>query len=541
MTFPSVSNEDWRAQVEKELAGKSFEKTLVSDAAGVRIEPLYTEARAHARSERRLDSFKICVHADAASIAEELEGGADAAWIPLSVLAEVSPEARARTFFVVETDVGFAGPLPAVSVGGLALSIDPLADRARGEAPFTSLDADLARLAPIANAAAPEATTVMISTLPYHDAGGEARDELALALSTGVLYLRALTNAGLSPSAAARRIAIRVSLGRDTFVELAKVRALRRCWRKLLVAIGASDAPPVLIHGVCSSRSLTVHDPWVNMLRVTTQVFAGVLGGVDLVTPHAFDDAFGVASPLGRRVARNTGLVLREESGLGQVIDPAEGTYFFETITDTLAREAWQTFRGMEQDGGIRSLLESGRIAKDLAAKWTERLARIAQRKIPLVGTSEFASIDEKLPHAVPSAPAPSSGLPVHRDSEAFEAIRARAGDREAVLVTLGPFAESRGRAGFAASFFSAGGVRTRETSIVEKARIACICGTDERYAEEAVSLARALKAAGCEHVLLAGRPGALEADLRAAGVDGFIFVGCDVVVTLSSLVGGAS
>jgi methylmalonyl-CoA mutase len=298
-------------------------------------------------------------------------------------------------------------------------------------------------------------------------------------------------------------------------------------------------------------------------LRTTTQTFAAILGGADLVTPSAFDDASGEPSPLGRRVARHTPLILREESFLGKVADPAGGSHYFDTVSDALAREAWTRFRALEKDGGIVAALESGKLAAKLEADWKARLAQIARRKTPILGVSEFANLDEQLPRAVPGETAADSvaratqaantaidGHPAaavlraHRDAESFEALRARAETNrafsEAILVTLGPFAESRPRAGFAAGFFAAGGIRTREATADEKAYVACICGTDERYATEAAARARSLKAAGVVKVLVAGRPGAQEAALREAGVDGFIFVGCDLVATLGDLLEGA-
>ncbi len=142
-------------------------------------------------------------------------------------------------------------------------------------------------------------------------------------------------------------------------------------------------------------------------------------------------------------------------------------------------------------------------------------------------------------------ATARAGGLPVHRDAEPFEALRAQAEAApkapEALLVTLGTLAETRPRAGFAAGFFAAGGIRSRESSVDETVPLACLCGTDGAYAKEAAPRARALKASGCGRVLVAGRPGALEATLREAGVDGFIYVGCDAVAVLGELVGVAS
>jgi methylmalonyl-CoA mutase len=387
----------------------------------------------------------------------------------------------------------------------------------------------------------------MVSTLAYHDAGAGAADEIAFALSTGVRYLEALTGAGLTADQAAGQIALQMATGRDTFVELCKLRALRVVWNKLLAAIGATRGTTPLVHAVCSNRTLTVRDPWVNMLRATTQTFAAILGGADVVTPSAFDAASGAPSPLGRRVARHTPLILREESFLGKVTDPAGGAYYFDTVTDALAREAWARFRALEKDGGIVAALESGKLAQKLETDWQARLAQIARRKAPILGVSEFAHLEEQLPRpltSVVTAPLPDGALRAHRDAEPFEALRARAETTktlpEAILVTLGPFAESRPRVGFAAGVFAAGGIRTRETTADEKAYVACICGTDERYAAEAAERARALKAAGCERILVAGRPGEQEAALRAAGVDGFIFVGCDLVATLGDLLEGA-
>ena len=381
----------------------------------------------------------------------------------------------------------------------------------------------------------------MVSTVPYHDAGADGAAEIAFALSTGARYLEELLGAGLSAAEAARTIAFQLSVGRDTFVELCKLRALRACWQKVLGAAGVTAPTATLLHAVCSSRTLTVRDPWVNMLRVTTQVFSASLGGADLVTPVAFDEALGEASAHGRRVARNTGLSLREESSLGRVTDPAGGSYYLENVTDQLARAAWTRFQTLESSGGIANALEDGSLMAALDAAWQTRLKELATRKTQVLGVSEFANLDEVLPVSKPAA-SPSGA---RRDSAMFEALRARAEAKtsppEALLVPLGPLAESRARVGFASGFFAAGGSRPREGAATETASIACLCGSDERYASDAVAAARTLKAAGCGTLLLAGKPGALEGALREAGVDGFIFVGCDVATMLSELLGEPS
>jgi len=387
----------------------------------------------------------------------------------------------------------------------------------------------------------PRASVVTVSTLPYHDAGADSAQELGIALATGTAYLESLVGGGLSPAAAGRHIMFRVAAGRDTFGEMCKLRALRIVWRKVLVAAGALDAPRARVHAVCSSRTLAQRDPWVNMLRATTQVFAAVLGGADLVTPTIFDEALGPPSALGRRVARNTGLVLREESALGKVKDAPGGSYYFDSLTDALAREGWKRFQGIEREGGIEKALVSGSIRAQIESAWSDWLGRVSTRKAGILGVSEFANIDEKLPRPAQRREAPGvAALPVHRDAEPFEDLRLRADASphrpEAVLVALGPLAESRARVAFAGNFFAAGGIRAREGNGAEEVAVACLCGSDERYAAEAVDRARSLKAAGCRRVLLAGRPGALEAALREAGVDGFLYAGCDAVAFLSEL-----
>jgi methylmalonyl-CoA mutase len=268
------------------------------------------------------------------------------------------------------------------------------------------------------------------------------------------------------------------------------------------------------------------------MLRVTTQVFAAALGGAQLITPLAFDAAFATPSALGQRVARNTALVLREESQLGRVLDAGGGSYYLETRTDELARAAWSRFTEIERDGGIVQLLRTGALQTRLDAAWAQRAAAIARRKEPVLGVSEFANLREQLP-------GPPVALPgVHRDAEAFEALRSRVetAARDVALIQLGPPAEHRARTGFAEGLFAVAGLRATPREIGSGLDVAVLCGSDERYAAEAAAAARALRAAGARRVALAGRPGAREAELREAGIDAFIYVGCDVLAALEDL-----
>jgi len=487
-----VTLADWRAPVDKELAGKSFEKTLVHQTPeGLAVAPLYTTLPPGLTPSSASAPFRICMRYEPG--ASDLEEGADALWLKADQVA-----AELNTFLIIESA---SSDLERLRSKRFALCGPASAERAKWV---------------LANA--PGSIASMISTLSHHETGANGVDELACALSLGTATLKTLLEAGLTPAQAASQVAFQISVGRDTFLELCKLRALRTAWAKVLTAVGVREVPRTVIHAVCSMRTMTVRDPWVNMLRVTTQVFSAVLGGADLVTPNAFDEATA-PSLHGRRVARNTGLVLREESHLGHVSDPAAGSYALETMTDEFARKAWQRFREFEKTG-----------MPSFEAAWSERLEAIAKRKISIMGVSEFANLDEP----PPSQPATSG----RRDSMQLEALRDRVEQSKlapVALVTLGSFAESRARVGFALNFFAAGGLRATE-STTPNVKIACLCGPDEAYAAEAVTRVKALKAAGVERVMLAGRPGALEPSLREAGVDGFIYVGCDLIATTSEL-----
>lgn len=570
----AVTLADWRAQVDKELAGVAFDKALVhATAEGLAIQPLYTESAVDPGlpgaapftrgSAARPAPFQVCMQVGPpaqrgpGALEAELAGGTDALWIQ-SDAADREPYVFAASHgLAVISDLEEPPEAERVESGpaasGAWFSTDPITGVARGLAPGPELAARIQAIGGVVERGlhrSPLQRTVRVSGLAFHDAGADAADELALMLSSGVAYLRALTDHGIAVDAAARALWVQIAIGRDTFGELCKLRALRRCWHKVLAATGAADVPPPPIHAVCASRTQSLHDPWVNMLRVTTEVFAAALGGAERITPAAFDAAFGPASDHGRRVARNTALVLREECHLGRVVDPGGGAYYIEQRSEALARAAWTQFSRIERDGGIAKLLVSGGLRARLDDAWQHRAQAIAKRKEPVLGVSEFANVDEKLPAPVPAAPAApaSPALAVHRDAEAFEAVRARiaAAPRNVVLVTLGPPAEHRGRVGFARALFATGGLRTRELAAAEASDlagvdVACLCGSDERYAAEAVQRAGELRAAGARKIVVAGRPGALEAELRAAGVTGFVFVGCDVVATLSELIGGAA
>jgi methylmalonyl-CoA mutase len=565
---------EWRAQVEAELAGAPFDKLVQVTAEGLALQPLYTEAVAPMAAARAAGGrFLIAMQVDPpalrrpGALAEDTGGGADALWVDNTDREALAAAAERGLPVIVE-----ARNAPSATLIGtrdarrLVVANDPISEAAAGMYPKERLRQEVDEVArtihrgsmslgestgvgtlpalPVGRGSSPVGSITGVraaraSGVAFHDAGADAADELALVVSAGVAYLRAFEANHIGVAAANDYLALQVAIGRDTFGELCKLRALRACWRRVLDAAGAGGAALPPIHAVCSARTAGQRDPWVNMLRVTTQVFAAALGGASWITPAAFDAALGVPSALGRRVARNTALVLREESQLGRVVDAAGGSYYVEARTDALAREAWRRFQAIERDGGVVALLASGRLRERLEAAWQARAVLIAKRKEPVLGVSEFANLDEQRPEVTPWPPQHTRELPRHRDAEGFEALRAQVerAPRDVVLVTLGSPAEHRARVGYASALFATAGVRVRETAAPEGASdVACLCGSDERYASEAAATARALRAAGARRVVLAGRPGALEPALREAGVGAFIYVGCDALATLTEL-----
>ena len=277
------------------------------------------------------------------------------------------------------------------------------------------------------------------------------------------------------------------------------------------------------------------------MLRTTIACFAAGVGGADVVTVQPFDAALGLPDSFSRRIARNTQSLLVEEGHLGRVLDPAGGSWYVESLTESLAEAAWAWFTEIERAGGLVAALDSGLVRDRIAAAWDERATRLSHRTDALTGVSEFPNLAEKLPDRRPAAAvAAPGGLPRVRAAQEFEALRDAADaapQRPRVyLATIGPAARHTARASFAGNLFQAGGLETPSgdgvTGFADAGTtVACICGTDKDYAADAAGLVAALKEAGASQVWLAGRP-----DLAVDGVDGYVFAGCDALDVLRTV-----
>ncbi len=596
--MPLASRETWLKLVDGVLKGGDFEKKLVSTTAdGIRIAPLYAKASGRTPLAGRAPGAAWTVmqrvdHPEAmdanALALDDLENGATG-------LALVFADAPTAFGFGLEaTEAAVAAALDGVFLdAGVEIALDAgtktrdvariLTDhvKARGVNPadtrirfgFDPLgglattgrlragwEPDPPNFAKAVRERLDRGFTAPIVAADgriVHAAGGSEAQELAFALSAAVAYLRALEASGLSLDAARGAIEFRLAADADQFLTIAKFRALRTLWARIETACGL-EPKPVFVAGETAWRMMTRRDPWVNLLRQTVAVFAAGVAGADAVTVLPFTQAIGLPDAFARRIARNTQLVLLEESNLAKVADPSAGSGGLEALTDDLAVAAWALFQAIEKEGGLASALGSGMLQAKVAETRAARDKAIARRKDALTGTSEFPDVRETpvpvLKPFKPSAASTANVLSPGRVSEPFEALRDAAdaaSPKPAVfLASLGPVAAFTARAMFAKNVFEAGGIAAVTNDGFAKdggtdipamiaafkasgAPVACICSSDEVYAAEAAEAATALIAAGANRVWLAGRPGDLEDALKRAGVHAFVFVGCDVLATL--------
>jgi methylmalonyl-CoA mutase len=449
-----------------------------------------------------------------------------------------------------------------------AFNADPLGTLALNGTLRQPLDAALAEAASLAKSAlgAPHLTALVADGHPYHAAGASEAQELAIVLATLAAYLRALDAAGIVPEHALPKIAINLAVDADQIMGLAKLRVARQLVWQIAEACGAGSAVSQMTFGAETSfRMMAKHDPWVNMLRTTIACATAAMGGAQTITVLPFTWALGRPDGFARRMARNTHIVLQEESGLGRVIDPAGGSFAIETLTSDLAATAWKLFQDIEAAGGMATALSSGRIQDDIAKVAEARAKLIATGRMEMTGVSAFPKLGDDgvkvEPWPAVSSPAEGSAvrikpMPVRRLAEPFEELRAAA-EAHAVatempskvfLACIGDLASYGARATWITNFLAAGGVGAIQSTPLSDAdpaarafkdsgaTIACICGADASYADLGAAAASALKSAGARRVYLAGRPKDLEAALQSAGVDAFIFAGADALAMLGDL-----
>ena len=461
-----------------------------------------------------------------------LDAGTDfvaAADAVLPLLADMDDDRRAR----LSIDLG-ADPLTA-----------PLSDRSAPDV------ADVVATAAKVTGLDGGVRAITVDGPAFHNLGASASWELAGAVAAGVAYLRLLGEAGLSRPDSLRQISFRLAADDDQFMTVAKFRVLRRMWARVAEVVGEPNAGAARLHAVTSLAMMAQRDPWVNMLRTTVAAFGAGIGGADTVLVQPFDAAIpggmpGTAAGFARRIARNTQLLLLEESHLGRVLDPAAGSWFVEDLTERLAEQAWEHFQQIEAHGGLAEARDF--FAARIAEVRDRRTDDINHRGTALTGVNEYPNLAE------PPLPQRDSSTVVQRYAAGFEALRDRSdaylektGSRPKVLLLpLGPLAEHNIRATFATNLLASGGIEAVNTGAIDAARVAdavsaadaagvvVICGTDARYGTEAAGIVEAARKAGVSRVLLAGPEKAVaEADHQP---DDYLTAKIDAVDVLSDL-----
>ena len=482
-----------------------------------------------------------------AAVLDDLEHGVTSVWVHLgdggiavadlpAVLADVRLDLAPVVVSSVTDQPGAARALLDLvadreSVGG-NLGLDPFGAAARlGTTPDLAPLADLVR--ECAHRDGWRAITVDARVL--HEAGATDVDALAVAVATGVEYLRHLEAAGIPATEAFGQIDLRVGATADQFLTAAAVRAVRRVWARVGEACGVvEDQRGVRTHAVTSLRMFTREDPWVNVLRSTLAAFGASVGGADSITVLPYDTVLGLPERLGRRLARNTQILLADESNVGRVTDPGGGSWYLESLTDQVADAVWSRFREVERAGGAVRALADGLLHGWVEQACAERDRQIFTRRRPLTGVSMFPVTGEK-PAARRARTAVTGGeraLAPRRDSMVFERLRDRAmtvGDPAVLVKTLGTRREFGARQAFVTNLLAAAGIRATD----DGATVAVLTSSPKAYAVEGAAAVDDLRAA-VQRVLVAGR--ASELGDAAGLVDGEVHDGMDVVAFLSDL-----
>lgn len=412
----------------------------------------------------------------------------------------------------------------------------------------------------------PKIKLVGVNGALFHNSGSTIVQELAFTLAAGHEYIVRLMNEGLTIDQVAPRLRFSMAVSSNYFMEIAKFRAARMLWANIMEAYKPEKCCSLKMfsHAETSRWNMTVYDPYVNMLRGTTEAMSASIAGVHSLEVLPFDAAFEKAGEFSSRIARNTQVLLKEESHFDQVADASGGSYYIENLTKSIADNAWALFKQVEEKGGYVAAFEAGFIQDMIEKAAAKKDMNIATRRQILLGTNQYPNFNEVIDPKVPAAVAQRGGekascscssaeaepgikvLRPYRGGMAFEEMRMKV-DRsgkepKAFMLTVGSLAFARARAQFACNFFACAGIRVQDNTyfqsvdegvkaaIAAKAEIVVICASDDDYATLAPEAYE--KLGGKAIFVVAGAP-ASAPELEAKGIDHFISVRSNVLETL--------
>lgn len=402
-----------------------------------------------------------------------------------------------------------------------------------------------------------------VNSYLLNNSGAFIYQELGYALAWGAEWMTILTEAGLNACEVALRIKFNMGIGSNYFMEIAKFRAARMLWAEIVKAYGANpencDCCKMIVHAVTSQFNMTIYDAHVNLLRSMTESMSAALAGVDSIETLPFDLPYKQPDDFSERIARNQQVLLRDESHLDKVVDPAGGSYYVEVLTASIAEQAWKLFNEVEDKGGFYALLQKGEIQGKVNESGVKRHVDVARRKEILLGTNQYPNVNEKALDKIEKqsdcgcsctkeAPADSDvqWLIFDRAASQFEQLRLdteRSSHRPKVfMLTIGNLAMRLARAQFSGNFFGCAGYEIIDNigfetieegvkaALAKEADVVVLCSSDDEYAQYAPEAFKALD--GKAMFVVAGAPACMD-ELKAQGIENFIHVRVNVLDTL--------
>ncbi|MCR5715067.1 MAG: methylmalonyl-CoA mutase subunit beta [Bacteroidales bacterium] len=600
--FPPVSTAQWEEVITRDLKGADYEKRLVwRTSEGFNVRPYYRSADLEnlqylhvmpgdfpfvRGGKVQRNAWEICQEFDVecesetnAKAVEAVEGGVTALAFNFSKKGqkrEIKMQGLLKDIdlgqVAVTLDGGVNDPDMLRSLLAVAdekkvrevraaVRFDPLGSLAcrghyygQSEFPLDTLKQLLSD-----SADCPRVRVIGVDAAQFQDAGATLVQEMGIALSMGAEYLTRLTDAGCDAARTAGKMVFRFAVGPVYFMEIAKIRAARMLWAHLVRAYAPDADVCMYIHARTASLNATVYDPYVNLLRSATESMSAVIGGADMLSVLPFDQAYKQPDDFSLRLARNQQVILKEESNFDKVVDPSAGSYYIESLTASMADEAWKIFLQIQDAGGFVAAMQAGMIQNMVAESAKKRLAAMASRKEVLLGTNQYANPIEfakdkfaAMPEHTCCGCAEPIVTPVRpiRLAAAYEALRRQTEESaharpKVFMLTIGDLKMRKARAGFATNFFAVAGYEVIDNNGFEsiaagmeaaekaKADIVVLCSSDDEYplyAAEAVAAAK-----GRFLLVLAGYPKALLEQLQQAGIDHFIYAGQNVLEALQS------
>lgn len=600
--FPPISTEEWKAKINVDLKGADYNKKLVwRTNEGFNVQPFYRREDIEGlytlgsmpgqfpfvRGTREDNNWLIRQQVEGKDAAELnrnalyiLNRGVDSLGFKLSGefdLAELPELLRDIDLKKVEINIQCCPRRAAEVAKALVeyVKAQGAAEEFKGSIDFNpykrllrhglKLNRDIKDMALEVYKAAKELKGLRcfaVDTYMLNNAGAYITQELGYALAWGAQWMTMMTEAGLTPAEAGCRIKFNMGISSNYFMELAKFRAGRMLWAEIVKAYNpeCECACKMKVHAVTSQFNQTIYDAHVNLLRSMTETMSAALAGVDSIETPPFDLQYKCPDEFSERIARNQQLLLREESHLDKVVDPAGGSYYIEVLTASIAEQAWKLFLDVEEKGGFRAIVENGELQKAINESNVKRHTDVARRKEILLGTNQYPNFNEKALDKVNEGKCCNCGcaadgevadgavdfINFDRAASQFEQLRLdteRSGKRPKVfMLTIGNLAMRLARAQFSANFFGCAGyeiidnigfesVKAGVDAAMEKgADIVVLCSSDDEYAQYAPEAYKELN--GRALFVVAGAPACMD-ELKAQGIEDFIHVRVNVLDTL--------